>query len=566
MKRLKFKKPFNGMDNAKKLIPESYKVDGNEFEITDGNETYRVKWSSLINEGIVLTSSNKVQINEDMGKMKHLMGFKSQETLGTVKGAERLNENKKFDDILGKTKSLIDESIKEGRKPKPYPEENPELKEEETSDTNPEDDGKKDDTLSKTGIAKTFKKFANTISKANFDLKERDLVTRLLNVVIKLAEEDKSVDPGVKKKFEIFEKELGIINESKNLREQEVGYEESGLKNPELADKDDNNEISPYEKTVGSAIEKAMNELDGDESITSDIDKENGKREPHVLVGPSGDIALHLKDENGDYILMNTAESIALEEGKYKYFHDQGYSIQPLAIVSDPYDNAEDLNYGVSEANKISHRSIRSGGMGGNLESNPYNNKEVKGRPQGKALRQASKDEIAYQLANMEPDKEAERQAVWDEEEGDYYEERANGSYEDLYEKKDRFDEVFEGIYEEGMEEGSGVDEPLGYDGHGTDWDLKDYADNKRIKSANSRYTNNLKSGDEGYNKEHDADYREEFRKNLNAVLKSNGVGYYDGYDSQEKVIDQYAEDNNFDKEDMSLKKDFLRGIWVGYD
>ena len=98
------------MDNAKKLIPESYKVDGNEFEMTDGNETYRVKWSSLINEGIVLTSSNKGQINEDMGKMKHLMGFKSQETLGTVKGADRLDENKKFGDVLDKTKKLINES------------------------------------------------------------------------------------------------------------------------------------------------------------------------------------------------------------------------------------------------------------------------------------------------------------------------------------------------------------------------------------------------------------------------------------------------------------------------
>ena len=110
MKRLKFKKPFNGMDNAKKLIPESYKVDGNEFEITDGNETYRVKWSSLINEGIILTSSNKGQINEDMNKIKHLMGFKSQDTLGTVKGADRLDENKKFGNILNKTKRLLNES------------------------------------------------------------------------------------------------------------------------------------------------------------------------------------------------------------------------------------------------------------------------------------------------------------------------------------------------------------------------------------------------------------------------------------------------------------------------
>jgi hypothetical protein len=109
MKRLKFKNPLKGLDNAKKLIPESYKVDGKEFEMTDGNETYRLKWESSINEATVLTSNNKSQINEDMAKIKHLMGFKSQETLGTVKGAARLNENNKFNDILGKSKSLIKE-------------------------------------------------------------------------------------------------------------------------------------------------------------------------------------------------------------------------------------------------------------------------------------------------------------------------------------------------------------------------------------------------------------------------------------------------------------------------
>ena len=50
MKRLKFKKPFNGMDNAKKLIPESYKIDGNEFEVTDGIESYRVRWDGSLTE------------------------------------------------------------------------------------------------------------------------------------------------------------------------------------------------------------------------------------------------------------------------------------------------------------------------------------------------------------------------------------------------------------------------------------------------------------------------------------------------------------------------------------
>lgn len=113
MKRLKFKNPLKGLDNAKKLIPESYKVDGKEFEMTDGNETYRLKWESSINEATALTSNDKSQINEDMQKMRHLMGFKSQDTLGTVKGAARLDENKKFNDVLNKTKSLINESKEE---------------------------------------------------------------------------------------------------------------------------------------------------------------------------------------------------------------------------------------------------------------------------------------------------------------------------------------------------------------------------------------------------------------------------------------------------------------------
>lgn len=109
-KRLKFKKPFNGMDNALKLIPESYKVDGKEFQITDGTETYDVRWD--INEATVLRAENKNLINEDLKKMKHLMGFKSQDTLGNLKGAERINENKSFNKIWGKTKRLIKESYR----------------------------------------------------------------------------------------------------------------------------------------------------------------------------------------------------------------------------------------------------------------------------------------------------------------------------------------------------------------------------------------------------------------------------------------------------------------------
>jgi hypothetical protein len=52
-------------------------------------------------------------VNEDMQKMKHLMGYKSQDTFGTLKGSERLTEDKKFSEIWNKTKSLLNENIDE---------------------------------------------------------------------------------------------------------------------------------------------------------------------------------------------------------------------------------------------------------------------------------------------------------------------------------------------------------------------------------------------------------------------------------------------------------------------
>jgi hypothetical protein len=111
MKRLVFKKEFNGVENALKLIPESYRVDNKTFQMTDGNENYEIRWEGDINEGraIVIKASDKELMNEDMNKMKHLMGYKSQETLGNLKGAERINENNSFNDIWGKTKTLINE-------------------------------------------------------------------------------------------------------------------------------------------------------------------------------------------------------------------------------------------------------------------------------------------------------------------------------------------------------------------------------------------------------------------------------------------------------------------------
>jgi len=120
MKRLKFNNEFKGVGNALKMIPESYKVDNKTFEMTDGVENYKIRWEGTLTEGraVVLMASDKTMVNEDMAHMKHLMGYKSQETLGTVKGKARLDENAAFSDIWSKTRDLMEGTDIESAKAK----------------------------------------------------------------------------------------------------------------------------------------------------------------------------------------------------------------------------------------------------------------------------------------------------------------------------------------------------------------------------------------------------------------------------------------------------------------
>jgi hypothetical protein len=80
LKRLKFKSAFNGLGNALKLIPESYRTDNKVFEMTDGNESYKIRWEGSLNEGkaVVLMASDNKLVNEDINRMKALFGYKSQ--------------------------------------------------------------------------------------------------------------------------------------------------------------------------------------------------------------------------------------------------------------------------------------------------------------------------------------------------------------------------------------------------------------------------------------------------------------------------------------------------------
>jgi len=98
MKRIKFKQLFDGVGNAINLIPESYKEDGKTFEMTDGVETYKVKWEGNLAEGKanILTASGKDMVNEDFNKMKHLMNYNSKNTLGIPSDKERISEDAKL--------------------------------------------------------------------------------------------------------------------------------------------------------------------------------------------------------------------------------------------------------------------------------------------------------------------------------------------------------------------------------------------------------------------------------------------------------------------------------------
>ena len=70
MKRLNFKKEFTSEEQMKELIPENYKVNDNVFLMTDGNQTYKVRWDESLSEATVLNYKNKNFINENVEKMK----------------------------------------------------------------------------------------------------------------------------------------------------------------------------------------------------------------------------------------------------------------------------------------------------------------------------------------------------------------------------------------------------------------------------------------------------------------------------------------------------------------
>ncbi len=70
--------------------------------MTDGNQTFKVRWDESINEGTILGYRNKSMINEDVDKMKKLFNYKHSDSMG--KTNDYLSETKTFEKIFESVK------------------------------------------------------------------------------------------------------------------------------------------------------------------------------------------------------------------------------------------------------------------------------------------------------------------------------------------------------------------------------------------------------------------------------------------------------------------------------
>ena len=76
--------------------------------MTDGNQTYKVRWDDSINEGTVMSYKNKNMINEDMDKMKKLFNYSYKDSMGKTNDySEETNEFKTLFESTKKGKNII---------------------------------------------------------------------------------------------------------------------------------------------------------------------------------------------------------------------------------------------------------------------------------------------------------------------------------------------------------------------------------------------------------------------------------------------------------------------------
>jgi len=108
MKRLNFKNAFTSDEEMKELIPENYKVDQHTFLMSDGNQTYKLRWDNTLKEATILNYKNKDFIQENVEKMKKLFNYKYSDQMGKTNdyGTEgkvftTIMENVKGKELLG---------------------------------------------------------------------------------------------------------------------------------------------------------------------------------------------------------------------------------------------------------------------------------------------------------------------------------------------------------------------------------------------------------------------------------------------------------------------------------
>jgi len=124
MKRLNFKTEFKSDADMVGLIPENYKKDGHTFLMSDGNQLYKVRWDTALNEGSILGYKNKSMIVESRNKMKKLYNYKYSDSMGKTNDyiTEGDAMRKMMDMVKGKSSLNEQEqevTEKEGKKDAP---------------------------------------------------------------------------------------------------------------------------------------------------------------------------------------------------------------------------------------------------------------------------------------------------------------------------------------------------------------------------------------------------------------------------------------------------------------
>ena len=98
MKRLNFKNEFTSVEEVKELIPENYKVSDHTFLMSDGNQTFKMRWDESLNEATVLNFKNEKEINESVTKMKRLYDFEYGDV--NTKTNDYIKESKVFKNLM----------------------------------------------------------------------------------------------------------------------------------------------------------------------------------------------------------------------------------------------------------------------------------------------------------------------------------------------------------------------------------------------------------------------------------------------------------------------------------